>query len=402
MKSILVLNSGSSSLKFALFDAGPGDSSTLPVLRGQIAREADGLVLEIRDHQGTVLCQTHDADTSASFDADAALTRVVRWLELRPGGTRIDAVGHRVVHGGTLFHLPVVANSRILEALAALVPLAPLHQAHNLAGVALTRLHWPEATQVLCFDTAFHHSQPPVARACALPRGLSATGIQRYGFHGLSFESIVQQLPEVLGPRAQGRVLVAHLGNGASLCALVGGRSQAATMGFSVLDGLMMGSRCGTLDAGVVLYMLQHLHMTAQDISTVLYEQSGLLGVSGVSSDMATLLASTDPHAAEALDLFVYRVAGEIGQLAAAIGGLDALVFTAGIGEHAPLIRARICAACGWLGAVVDDCANRVDLELIHAPDSRVQIAVMRTDEAAVIAGHTARLTRLVAASAHA
>ncbi len=402
MKSILVLNSGSSSLKFSVFQTDPAGAQTTLVAGGQIARQADGVAMEIRDGQGAMLVQTHEPDAGAAFDAEAALARVVAWLDTRSGNRQIDAIGHRVVHGGDQFFLPVIANPRILQALMALIPLAPSHQGHNLAGVELTRTHWPDAIQVLCFDTAFHHGQPSVARACALPRSITALGIQRYGFHGLSFESIVQKLPEVLGSGAQGRVLVAHLGNGASLCALVEGRSQAATMGFSVLDGLMMGSRCGTLDAGVVLYLLQHLQMSAEQVSAMLYEESGLLGVSGVSSDMATLLGSSDPHAAEALDLFVYRVAGEIGQMTAAMGGIDALVFTAGIGENAPEIRARICAACGWLGAVLDECANSVDLELIHARDSKLQIAVVRTDEEAVIAGHTARLARLVASPVHA
>lgn len=283
-------------------------------------------------------------------------------------------------------------TAAVLGALEALVPWAPLHQPHNLLPIRRAARRWPGVTQVACFDTAFHCTQPAVAQAFALPRHIAEEGVRRYGFHGLSFESIAGRLGAVFGvPVGRGKVVVAHLGHGASLCAMANGCSIASTMGFSALDGLVMGTRCGTLDAGVVLHLMQHGGMTAQQVSDLLYNESGLLGVSGISSDMAVLLESTDARAAQAIDLFVYRAVAEIGAMAAALGGIDALVFTAGIGEHAAAVRARIVAGCGWLGAVLDEAANDIDLELIHAPSSRLAIAVIPTDEELVIATHTAR-----------
>ena len=337
---ILVLNAGSSTLKYALYDA-VGQA----MQRGKL------------EHDGSV----------------DGFCRGLSGLLDSLGGLRIRAIGHRVVHGGKDYAAPILLDARHIDALRRLTPLAPLHQPHNLAGIdAISRL-LPELPQVACFDTAFHHDQPALARHLGLTRELHEAGVQRYGFHGLSYEYIAAQLPQHLGAAADGRVIVAHLGSGASLCALRERRSVATTMGFSTLDGLLMATRCGTLDPGVPLYLMQARNMDANAIADLLYQRSGLLGVSGLSGDMRTLQASTAPAAQEAVDLFCYRVCREIGSLAAALGGVDALVFTGGIGEHAHEIRERICAELGWLGPAL------VKLTLA-------------TDEEQVIAQHTARL----------
>jgi acetate kinase len=280
-------------------------------------------------------------------------------------------------------------DAALLQALDELVPLAPLHQPHNLSAIRVIAQRWPQVPQVACFDTAFHHTQPAVAQALALPRRFAQAGVRRYGFHGLSYEYIATQLPAVLGAEvAQGRVIVAHLGNGASLCAMKGLRSVASSMGFSALDGLVMGTRCGALDPGVVLYLMQHEGMDAAAISHLLYSESGLLGVSGISSDMKTLLESSSVQAQEAIDLFVYRVCGQIGQMAAALGGVDALVFTGGIGEHAAPVRARIATTCHWLGARLDAHANTAGHTHISTPGSAMQMALVPTDEEWMVARH--------------
>jgi acetate kinase len=392
MDTLVTLNAGSSSIRLGLFARAARVGMPPVVARAHAAVHLDHVELELEDAQGQRLELAEHGLPAEGFDPDHALDLLLNALGRHFDALSITAVGHRVVHGGLHFAAPVRVTAQVLNALEALVPLAPLHQPHNLAALRMAQRRWPDALQVACFDTAFHRSQPLVARSCALPRALTDAGIQRYGFHGLSYEYISGRLPQVLSRTAQGRVIVAHLGNGASLCALVAGHSIATTMGFSVLDGLMMGSRCGTLDPGVVLYLIQHLGMSADAVSELLYQRSGLLGVSGISGDMETLLATDAQEAREALDLFVYRTACAIGSLTAALGGLDALVFTAGIGEHAAGIRARICAACGWLGASIDASANAVDLELIHAPDSRLDIAVIATDEESMIARHVADL----------
>jgi acetate kinase len=289
------------------------------------------------------------------------------------GGKRIHAVGHRVVHGGSEYGAPIRLDARHIESLRRLTPLAPLHQPHNLAGIdAVTRL-LPDVPQVACFDTAFHHDQPVLAQMLGLTRELHEAGVRRYGFHGISYEYIATQLPAHLGAAAEGRVIVAHLGSGASLCAMRERRSVATTMGFSTLDGLLMATRCGNLDPGVLLYLMQEHGMDAAAIADLLYQRSGLLGISGLAGDMRTLLASDAPAAREAVDLFCYRVQREIGSLTAALGGLDALVFTGGIGEHAHEIRERICAGLGWLG-------------------KELSILILPTDEESMIAQHTRRL----------
>jgi acetate kinase len=303
----------------------------------------------------------------------------------------VRAAGHRVVHGGADFTAPVRVDAAVLAALDALVPLAPLHQPHNLAAIRAVSAAAPDLPQVACFDTAFHATIPAVAQAFALPRTLAAEGIRRYGFHGLSYEAIAARLPEVLGPRADGRVIVAHLGNGASLCAMRGRASVASTMGFTALDGLMMGTRTGTIDPGVLLHLMEAKGWDAARLGRLLYKESGLLGVSGLSSDMRALLASDAPEAAEAVALFVYRAVREIGSLAAALGGLDALVFTAGIGEHAAPVRAAIVAGCAWLGLTLDTAANAAGGPRISGPGP-ASAWVVPTDEEGVIARATARL----------
>jgi acetate kinase len=388
--AILVLNAGSSSLKFSLFR---DDAPAAPQLElhGQIegiltkprfsAHDASGAILDERD-LGAVAQSGHEG--AAGFLLD--------WIEPRLGGQRLAAAGHRVVHGGREFSAPVRVSVAVLEALDRLVPLAPLHQPHNLAAIRAVAARAPDLVQVACFDTAFHTAQPPLAQAFALPMHLTEAGIRRYGFHGLSYEYIAQMLPTVDTRAATGRTVVAHLGNGASMCALAAGKSAASTMGFTALDGLPMGTRCGAIDPGVLLYLLDHYGMDARGLEKLLYHESGLLGVSGISSDMRALLASRDAHAAEAVDLFVYRVVRELGSLAAALGGLDALVFTAGIGENTPLIRARVCRAAAWLGIELDDSANARGGPRISSAGSRASAWVLPTNEELMIALHTRTL----------
>lgn len=395
MEAILVLNAGSSSVKFAAFEAVAAPGELRLIGKGHVARVAAEIEWFIEDAQGSTLETSRTPCVGDRFDHDAAMARVLTWIDAHRDGVTLAAVGHRVVHGGAQYAAPVRVTDAVLRDLEALVPWAPLHQPHNLMPIRSVGKRWPGVAQVACFDTAFHHTQPAVAQAFALPRAITEAGVRRYGFHGLSCESIARRLTQVLGAQVgRGKVIVAHLGNGASLCAMVDAKSVASTMGFSALDGLVMGTRCGTLDAGVVLYLLQHLGMTAPQVSDLLYSHSGLLGVSGISSDMQALLASTDPRAAEAIALFVHRIVCEIGALTAAMGGVDALVFSAGIGEHAAAIRSRTVAGCAWLGAVIDETANDIDLELIHAPSSTLRLAVIPTDEESMIATQTLSILR--------
>lgn len=390
--AILVLNAGSSSIKFALFEQG-GDIPRQPVMLGQI----DGLgakpFIKIKDQSGQTLENTHLSlgDLSEQHHK-AALSYLVNWLHQHEEGWSIAAVGHRVVHGGQTYAAPARLDPQTIEALRALTPLAPLHQPHNLAGVDAITAALPDIPQVACFDTAFHRSQPALAQLFALPRKYTAEGVRRYGFHGSSYEYIAHILPEHLGDRADGKVIVAHLGNGASMCAMAQRRSLATTMGFTAVDGLMMGTRTGAIDPGVLLYLMDYHRLNAAELTQLLYKESGLLGVSGVSQDMRELLTSDLPEAKEAVDLFCYRIQREIGSLAAALDGVDVLVFTGGIGEHAAAIRAQICRASGWLGLTLDENANTADAARISAPDSRVEVLVLPTNEEWMIARHTARV----------
>jgi acetate kinase len=387
--AILILNAGSSSLKFSVFGANAADSA---VFRGQIERLDAAPRFIARDPCGTAIAEK-SWPPGTVLGHQAAIEFLMSWG--RSGflqGDRIVAVGHRVVHGGVSFTEPVLVDADVLAALNALVPLAPLHQPHNLAAIAAMTVHAPDLPQVACFDTSFHRTQPAVAQAFALPRRYTEQGILRYGFHGLSYEFIASELPTVDARAAAGRTVVAHLGNGASMCALKAGRSIATTMGFTALDGLMMGTRCGAIDPGVLIYLQSHEGLSLTEIEQLLYHESGLLGASGISGDMRTLLSSNESHAAEAVDLFVYRIARELGSLAAALGGLDALVFTGGIGENAATIRARVCREASWLGLDMDESANERGEPLISAPGSRVAAWIVPTDEEAVIARHTRRV----------
>lgn len=387
--ALLVLNAGSSSLKFSVFT---DEESPRLVLRGQLEELFTRPHFVARAAGGAVLGEKH-WDPGTQLGHEGAIDHLLGWGRSGVLGERhVAAVGHRVVHGGVRFSRPVLVDETTLADLDALVPLAPLHQPHSLAAIRAVMREAPSVPQVACFDTAFHSSQPPVARTFALPRRLREEGIRRYGFHGLSYEYVSSALPRVDLRAATGRTIVAHLGNGASMCALSEGRSIATTMSFTALDGLVMGTRCGALDPGVVLYLLERHGMDAQSLQRLLYEESGLLGVSGSSSDMRALLASSDDAAAEAVDLFVYRIGRELGSLAAALRGLDALVFTGGIGENAAPIRTRVCKDARWLGVELDAEANARGGPCISRAGSRVSAWVIPTNEEAMIAVHTQRL----------
>jgi acetate kinase len=389
---ILVLNAGSSSIKFSVFEAAGGESAPL-LLRGQIEGLSTSPRFTARDAQGAEAGAKAWGD-GVALGHDGAVAFLADFLRGQRASDRLVAVGHRVVHGGMAYAQPVSVTPDVIDALKKLAPLAPLHQPHNLAPVeALARLR-PDVPQVACFDTAFHRVQPEVAQAYALPASITGRGVRRYGFHGLSYEYIASALPQVDAAAAAGRTIVAHLGNGSSLCAMAGGRSVASTMGFTAVDGLMMGTRCGSLDPGVILYLMDELHMDARAVEDLIYKRSGLLGVSGVSSDMRVLLESDDERARFAVDLYCYRIGRELGSLAAALQGVDALVFTAGIGEHAALVRERVCGNAAWLGVALDAKANRTQGPRISAPGSKVAVWVVPTNEELMIARHTLRVVQ--------
>ena len=387
--AIAVANAGSSSLKFSLFVA-RGEALDLEV-RGQVeaiqtaprfvAKRPDGSTVENRSWPERTRLSHEDA-----------LDCVVAFLRARLGDQRLVGVGHRVVHGGLHCAEPVVIDEAVVGAIERLIPLAPLHQPHNLAPIRHLRERLPELPQVACFDTSFHRSNPDLAQRFALPAAFHDAGVRRYGFHGLSYEYIASVLPQFDLRAAQGRTVVLHLGNGSSMCALQGGRSVASTMGFTAMEGLPMGTRSGSLDPGAVLYLMDHYGMDARAVEKLLYSQSGLLGVSGISSDMRTLLASADSQAKLAVDLYVYRIRRELGSLVAALGGLDAIVFTGGIGENAPDIRARVCQDAAWLGVVLDPSANAAGGPCISTPGARVCAWSIPTNEELMIARHTRRL----------
>ncbi|MGB4225952.1 MAG: acetate/propionate family kinase [Candidatus Dechloromonas phosphoritropha] len=387
--AILVVNAGSSSIKFSLF-LDRGEALDL-LLGGQIEGLYSAPRFKARDAAGAVVGERQWAD-GEPLGHDGAIAHLAGFLREQLGEHRLAAVGHRVVHGGSAYAAPVRLTAEIVENLEQFIPLAPLHQPHNLKPIRLLLDNQPQLPQVACFDTAFHRNQPEVAQAFALPPAITDRGVLRYGFHGLSYEYIASVLPEVDPRAAAGRSVVLHLGNGASMCAIHAGRSVAGTMGFTAVDGLPMGTRSGNLDPGVVLYLMDELKMDARAIEKLLYQQSGLLGVSGVSSDMRTLLASDEPRAKFAVELFVYRVGRELGSLAAALGGLDALVFTAGIGEHAAAIRERVCRAAAWLGVELDLAANAAGGPRLSTAGSRVAAWVIPTNEELMIARHTRRL----------
>ena len=388
MTCLAVINAGSSSIKCALYALKP-DAGLQLLASGEIDAIGSAPHFAAKDGEGRQLAiRTWDGDEPYG----QMLEHLLDWIEEQAGPERLIAVGHRVVHGGLAYAAPQRVTPAVMAELRAAIALAPLHQPHNLAPIdALTKRH-PHLPQVACFDTAFHATNSAVARMYGLPYALSEQGLRRFGFHGLSYEFIAGELERLDPGAAHGRTVVAHLGSGASLCALVNGKSVATTMGMSALDGLVMGTRCGELDPGVVLYLLRETGMRAEEIETMLYQQSGLLGVSGISADMHALLASADERARTAVELFVYRAAREIGSMAAAAGGIDALVFTAGIGEHAAQVRTRICEQSAWLGVRLDLQANAAGAGKISAPDSAVAVWVIATDEQLMVARHTLAL----------
>ncbi|MGO9018528.1 MAG: acetate/propionate family kinase [Syntrophobacteraceae bacterium] len=387
--AIIVLNAGSSSLKFSVFIR-DGDKLN-PLLNGQIG----GLFTKPRfeARRAGILIDSRTWPESEQIGHKEAIEFLFEWGTHGPmEGHRAAAVGHRVAHGGLELTGPVRIDKTVIEKLEKLAPLAPLHQPYNLAAIRAATDFRPDVLQVACFDTSFHRTFPPVAQAFALPRSYWEEGIRRYGFHGLSYEYITSILPQFDAGAAAGRTIVAHLGSGASMCAIKGGKSIATTFGFSGVDGLPMGTRCGAIDPAVLIYLMDNHGLGARDLEELIYKKSGLLGVSGISSDMRELLLSRDSRASEAVDLFVYRVVREVGSLAAALGGLDAVVFTGGIGENSAVIRSRVCKDSGWLGVVIDEDANDKGGPKISREDSRVSVWVIPTNEELVIARQTLSL----------
>lgn len=395
--ALLVLNAGSSSLKFSVFRVDAGKQLNL-LASGALEALGQAAHFSVKNAAGELIAEQRwpgpaPAPAPGPLGHSGAIDFLTEWLrEHNGGGMRLIGVGHRVVHGGAQHGGPELVTRELLADLQALIPLAPLHQPHNLLAIRLIAQRLPGLPQIACFDTAFHHGVPAVAQAFALPPAITSLGVRRYGFHGLSYEYIAGVLPTLDARAAAGKTVVLHLGNGASMCALQDGKSIASTMGFTALDGLMMGSRCGALDPGVILYLLDELKMDARAIERLLYQQSGLLGVSGISSDMRTLSASSDPRAAAAIELFVYRISRELGSLAAALGGLDAIVFSAGIGEHQAAVRAAVCRAAAWLGVELDEAANLAGGPRISRPGSRCTAWVIPTNEELSIARHSLAL----------
>jgi len=387
--AILVLNAGSSSIKFSVFVAEKGELGL--AFSGQVEGLFNSPHFIAKTTDGALLGEKSWGE-GVKLGHDGAIEHLRFCLREHRGGLRLAGLGHRVVLGGLKYLQPVRVDAQVLADLEQLIPLVPLHQPHNLAPIRLVLERMADVPQVACFDTAFHHTNPPLTQMFALPKALTDAGVRRYGFHGLSYEYIASVLPQRAPSAATGKTVVMHLGNGSSMCAMNAGRSMACTMGFSALDGLPMGTRCGALDPGVILFLLDHHKMDVRALEKLLYSQSGLLGVSGISSDVRTLLESQDPRAKLALDLYVYRIGRELGSLAAALGGLDAIVFTGGIGQNALLIRERVCRDAGWLGAELDPAANAKGEPCITTTRSRVAAWVVRTDEELMIARHTQRI----------
>ncbi len=386
--AILVVNAGSSSIKFSAFAV--ADGALDAGVRGQVEGIYTSPKFTARAPDGARLGEKAWGD-GVRLGHDGALEHIMAFLRDALHGDRLVGVGHRVVHGGLAYSRPTRVDAATLAALEKYVPLAPLHQPHNLGPIRTLLERAPDLPQVACFDTAFHRSNPDLAQRFAIPVELHDAGVRRYGFHGLSYEYIAATLPQVDARAAAGKVVVLHLGNGSSMCAIDAGRSVASTMGFTAVDGLPMGTRCGAIDPGVLLYLMDERGMDARAIEKLIYQQSGLLGVSGISSDMRVLLESGDERAALAVDLYAYRIRRELGSLAAALGGLDAIVFTAGIGENAAAIRGRICRDAAWLGVELDEDANAAGGPRISVPGSLASAWVLPTNEEMMIARHTRR-----------
>ena len=391
-QGILTINAGSSSIKFALFSL---DHPISP--EAEVSGQIDGIGAETTKMVAKNRAGERIADQvleGGKVSHAQAFDALLKWFTASHANWQIVAVGHRVVHGGERYSKPTLIDDTVLGHLQSFIPLAPLHEPHNVAGIIALQALLPTVPQIACFDTAFHRSQPEVAQTFGLPRNITAEGIKRYGFHGLSYEYIARALPQHSG-RATGRVVVAHLGNGASMAAMVDRKCVATTLGFSTIDGLVMGTRCGNLDPGVILHLMETKNLSVKDMTKMLYKESGLLGVSGLSQDMRTLLASDKPEAAEAVNLFCYRIARELGSLAAAAGGLDALVFTGGIGEHAAEVRRRVCLQSEWLGIRVNPEANARHELRISAGNSSVDVLVIPTNEEWMMAHHAQTLLAL-------
>lgn len=377
----LTLNAGSSSLKFALYGIERG-----PVERARGIVERIGGAPRLKAGFGAdAPAVARDLATEEASDHVGALGAVLALVETAFPGARIVTVGHRVVHGGSAYAAPTVVTPEVLEALIRLIPFAPIHQPHNVSGIEAAQAAFPDALQVACFDTAFHRTQPWLNDTYALPPEYYARGVRRYGFHGLSYDYVAGELARIAPRAAAGRVVIAHLGNGSSMCAVLGGRAIASSMGFTPLDGLPMGTRCGQIDPGVIFYMVAQERRSVADVETLLYHQSGLLGLSGISNDMRTLEASGTPEADAAIAYFTARIREEVGRFAAALGGLDALVFTAGIGENSARVRAEVCNGLGWIGVALDRDRNASGAAVVTTPSSPVEVRVIPTDEEIVI-----------------
>ena len=385
-RHVVTLNAGSSSIKFALFEASGAALTSVAI--GEVEMRGEQRHIAVHDGAGAL---THEATwpgDDGGFHVDA-LARILAWRRQAFPQAEVVAAGHRVVHGGIHYAAPVLVTDAVLAELRTLIPLAPLHQPHNIAGIVAAQRAWPHVQQVACFDTAFHRAHPFVNDVFALPRRFYDEGVRRYGFHGLSYEYVTGRLRDIAPLHAAGRVVVAHLGNGASMCAIRDGQSIASSMGFTALDGLPMGTRCGQLDPGVVLYLMQEKQMSADAITDLLYRESGLKGLSGVSQDMRELEASDRPEARQAIEYFVFRIRRELGGLAAVLKGIDAIVFCGGIGEHAWQVRERVLEGMEWIGVEIDRAANRDSAQVISSECSRVRVFVIPTDEEAMIATHT-------------
>ena len=398
MKAVLILNAGSSSLKFALFPMTP-KLADMPRLSGQVEGIGAEPLMHAKDNSSgerftEALAVPPDTDQNGQHRL--ALEFIFNWINRHSPGVEIVAAGHRIVHGGDHYGAPVVLTPEVVAELETLIPLAPLHQPHNLRAIKSLFSLMPDVRQVGCFDTAFHRTRLPVAERFPVPRALFNEGVKRYGFHGLSYEYVARQLPDLLGEeKARGAIVIAHLGNGASMCALRDGLSRDTSMGFTAVDGLMMGTRTGSLDPGVILHLVEQKGMDAKALSNLIYKQSGLLGVSGISQDMRVLLESDEDSAREAVELFCYRAACMVGQLSMASGGLEALVFTGGIGEHPPPIRARLAGWVAWTRLSLYPAANQRHATRIHTKDSKVEVLVVPTNEEWMIGHHAVNLLGL-------
>lgn len=384
---ILVINSGSSSIKFSVFAV----QSDLHLLyHGEIENILESPII-------TILNASHDQilkENIATRGNEAALKTFFSWLEPLSDSIKLQGVGHRVVHGGNYFSEPTLVTDDVINKITALIPLAPLHEPYNLEAIKIIKNIYPKLPQVTCFDTTFHRTQEKIATLFAIPKALTEEGVVRYGFHGISYEYIASVLPKYIKDKADGRVIVAHLGQGASMCAMKARKSVATSMGFTALDGLMMGTRCGAIDAGVPLYLLQEKKLSADQVNTMLYKESGLLGVSGISSDMRVLETSTDPNALAAVDLFAYKAARELCALLAILQGCDVIIFTAGIGEHSAITRKKICDRLQWLGVILDQRLNDKNATIISQGGSTIIVGVIPTNEEYMIARYTLNLVK--------